>query len=220
MFIHLNERPFRIEIGGAMGRVTQEHIDARRQAILDATAELFVLKGVRAVTMQEIADRAGVSAGAIYRYYPSKDDLTREFFRHCIVEGPVQLISEAMPPTESAREQLHNAARMLRAIWEEQGFHVIIGDMETMLAATRDPQLAELQRNGRREVFDLMESIVRRGQDLGEFDPALNARAVGMTLYITAIGVGMLAMDASEAEVDGMFEVLDEMLERFAPGRA
>lgn len=203
-----------------MGRVTQAHIDARRQAILDATATLFVRKGVSAVTMQEIADEAGVSAGAIYRYYPSKDDLTREFFRHCIVDGPVQLISQAMPPTASAREQLHNAARMLRQIWDEEGYFVIIGDLETILAATRDPVLATMLQEGQAQVFDLLESIVRRGQELGEFDPALNARAVGRILYIQAIGVGMLAMHSTADEVDGMFEVLDEILDRFAPVRA
>jgi hypothetical protein len=109
---------------------------------------------------------------------------------------------------------------MLRQIWDEEGYFVIIGDLETILAATRDPVLATMLQEGQAQVFDLLESIVRRGQELGEFDPALNARAVGRILYIQAIGVGMLAMHSTADEVDGMFEVLDEILDRFAPVRA
>jgi hypothetical protein len=75
-------------------------------------------------------------------------------------------------------------------------------------------------RDGQEQVFDLMESIIRRGQEQGEFDPALDARAVGRILYIQAIGVGMLAIHSTSEAVDGMFEVLDEILLRFAPARA
>jgi AcrR family transcriptional regulator len=60
-----------------MARVSQAHLAARRQSILDAAARVFSQKGVAAATMAEIAQEAGISPGAIYRYFASKDDLAR-----------------------------------------------------------------------------------------------------------------------------------------------
>ncbi|WP_322818407.1 helix-turn-helix domain-containing protein [Tepidiforma sp.] len=60
-----------------MARVSQAHLAARRQSILDAAARVFSQKGVAAATMAEIAQEAGISPGAIYRYFASKDELAR-----------------------------------------------------------------------------------------------------------------------------------------------
>ncbi|MCH7523142.1 MAG: helix-turn-helix transcriptional regulator [Chloroflexi bacterium] len=60
-----------------MTKVTQAHIDARTEAILDAAMKMIVQKGVHGATIEEIATEAGLSAGAIYRYFASKEDVLR-----------------------------------------------------------------------------------------------------------------------------------------------
>lgn len=56
-------------------RVTQAHLDARRVEILNAAFRCFSRKGLHGATMQEIADDAGLSAGALYRYFEGKGAL-------------------------------------------------------------------------------------------------------------------------------------------------
>ncbi len=46
-----------------------------RRAILDAAAELLLLRGLGAVSMDAVAERAGVSKATIYRWWPSKEML-------------------------------------------------------------------------------------------------------------------------------------------------
>ena len=46
-----------------------------RHAILDAAAELLLLRGLDAVSMDAVAERAGVSKATIYRWWPSKEML-------------------------------------------------------------------------------------------------------------------------------------------------
>ncbi len=46
-----------------------------RQAILAAAAELLLARGLSAVSMDAVADRAGVSKATIYRWWPSKETL-------------------------------------------------------------------------------------------------------------------------------------------------
>ena len=52
----------------------------KQQAILDATLELIGERGFHGTPMSAIADRAGVGAGTIYRYYASKDDLINALY--------------------------------------------------------------------------------------------------------------------------------------------
>lgn len=56
-----------------MTKVTEAHLEARRSQILDAAWDCFAREGYHRTTMQDIATEAGISAGAIYRYYHSKE---------------------------------------------------------------------------------------------------------------------------------------------------
>jgi len=60
-----------------MARVSDAHLAARRHSILVAATKCFSQKGIDAATMAEIAAEAGISPGAIYRYFENKDDLAR-----------------------------------------------------------------------------------------------------------------------------------------------
>ncbi len=70
--------------------------DARRnqQALLDAAAAVFVTSGVEA-PVRDIAARAGVGVGTIYRHFPTRADLVIAVYRHqidgCAEAGPALL---------------------------------------------------------------------------------------------------------------------------------
>ena len=78
--------------------------DARRnkEALLDAAASAFVASGVEA-PVRDIAARAGVGVGTIYRHFPTRADLIIAVYRHqvdaCAEAGPALLASSATPYT-------------------------------------------------------------------------------------------------------------------------
>src|SRR6188472_3378787 len=49
--------------------------EATRRAILDAALELFVTEGYAHVSIRNVAAKVEYSPGAIYSYFPSKDDI-------------------------------------------------------------------------------------------------------------------------------------------------
>ena len=55
--------------------------EARPQQLLDAALTLFVEKGFAATRAEEVAQRAGVSKGTLYLYYPSKEELLKAVIR-------------------------------------------------------------------------------------------------------------------------------------------
>lgn len=60
-----------------MPRVSEEHLERRRQQILDAAQLCFGRKGFHETSMQDVFAESGLSAGAVYRYFKSKNDIVQ-----------------------------------------------------------------------------------------------------------------------------------------------
>ena len=54
-----------------------EHMDARRAAIIAATARVIVTNGVDSTRLADVAEEAGVSVGLIQHYFVTRDELLR-----------------------------------------------------------------------------------------------------------------------------------------------
>ncbi|MGW9302072.1 MULTISPECIES: TetR/AcrR family transcriptional regulator [Streptomyces] len=83
-----------------MARVSQEHLDARRRQILDGAARCFARSGFHGTSMQDVLKEVGLSAGAVYRYFPGKEDIiaaiTEETF--ATIRGAFEEASRMSPP--------------------------------------------------------------------------------------------------------------------------
>jgi len=91
------------DIDGRAGKAARpKRADARRneQTLLDAAAALFVTYGVE-VPVRDIAAKAGVGMGTIYRHFPTRADLIIAVYRHqveaCAEAGPALLANSASP---------------------------------------------------------------------------------------------------------------------------
>ncbi len=91
------------ETDGQAGRASpRRRADARRneRTLLDAAADIFVTSGVEA-PVRDIAARAGVGIGTIYRHFPTRADLIIAVYRHqveaCAEAGPALLASTTTP---------------------------------------------------------------------------------------------------------------------------
>lgn len=69
-----------------MPRVSAEHLERRRQQILDAARLCFARKGFHDSSMQDVFAESGLSAGAVYRYFKSKDDIIAALATQTMIE--------------------------------------------------------------------------------------------------------------------------------------
>ncbi|MET7876121.1 TetR/AcrR family transcriptional regulator [Micromonospora profundi] len=87
---------------GSARPAPRKRADARRNeaTLLDAAASAFIASGVD-VPVREIASRAGVGVGTIYRHFPTRADLIVAVYRHqveaCAEAGPTLLASSSTP---------------------------------------------------------------------------------------------------------------------------
>jgi AcrR family transcriptional regulator len=58
-----------------MPKVTPEAMEERRVQIIEAAMRVFAEKGLSRATLRDVFREAGLSAGAVYNYYQSKDDI-------------------------------------------------------------------------------------------------------------------------------------------------
>lgn len=202
-----------------MARVTSEHVDARKTAILEAAGRVFGCKGPATATMQEIADEAGISTGAIYLYFPSKDELLREFYAQCLKEGPLSLLQESMPEGLSAIERLKRGADRMRRFWREQPAELRIGTVEAALAGFRNPEtIGTYLTQGDEAIRSAVAAVIEDGQSTGEIDPALDAQALAAMLHASAVGIHIVSINQPE-QLDTMFGALIDMIDRLGPCR-
>ncbi|MDJ1138075.1 TetR/AcrR family transcriptional regulator [Streptomyces iconiensis] len=58
-----------------MARVSPEHLESRRRQIIDGARRSFLRNGFHATSMQDVLKESGLSAGAVYRYFRSKEQI-------------------------------------------------------------------------------------------------------------------------------------------------
>ena len=190
-----------------IGRPRDERAD---RAILQATLELIADRGMHGFRTDDVAARAGVGKGAIYRRHPSKDDL--------VMASVAVLVDEeiVVPDTGSTRDDL--LALMREAVELYRGS--LPGRLMPNLvsAMAERPELARVVREGflvRRR--SALTEVLRRGVERGDLRPDVDLEFVldvlgGPLFYRLLITGGPL----DEQLAEGVTELI---LRGFAPDK-
>ena len=146
----------------------QRRKDARPQELLDAALALFVEKGFAATRSEEIAARAGVAKGTLYRYFPSKDELFKVMVRDNLSVHIAESAAQAAQYDGAIAELL---TEMMRAWWAKVGHGNAGVVCKIMMVEARNfPELARFYVD---EVITpskaLIGSLIERGIRTGEF---------------------------------------------------
>jgi AcrR family transcriptional regulator len=153
-----------------------ERADARanRARLVEAARAVFSERGL-AAEMKEIAERAGVGVGTIYRNFPSKEDLVLAIMRDALAAAIAEArLAEAMDdPIDGLRALLASAFAMI----ERHGWLV-----EAMLGGQflPKPQMrAELEHH---EYLRRFERLIQHGVDQGRLRADLDVRVAATML--------------------------------------
>lgn len=203
-------------VGESVTRVTQEHVDARRDAILGAAARLFARKGISGATMAEIASDADLSAGAIYRYYKSKEELLRAVFDEASARNRELFHGAA----EHAASPLDALQQVGRKVWIEiDDPDDLVCDVQMALSAARDPEDFGVDlRAARNEVRQLMLEMIRQAQAAGEIDPSIEPKDLALILHACTSGIQMLKLaPEDDFDVEAAFNLFVRMVRGLTP---
>jgi TetR/AcrR family transcriptional regulator, transcriptional repressor of aconitase len=187
-----------------MPRVSQEHLAARRRQILDAARRCFVRNGFHATSMQDVLAEANLSAGAVYRYFRSKEDIVEAIAAEAVAELTAAFEAvfdpNAPPPLE---EVLGAILATLERLTATQDLARMIVQVEG--EAIRSPAVAERMTKAAHGIRAFLTRLVEAYQDRGLMRRDVPAEHVGRVL--TSFVPGFLAQRALLGDVDAaMFQ--------------
>lgn len=181
-----------------MPRVSQEHLDARRQQILDAARRCFIRNGFHATSMQDVFRESGLSAGAVYRYFGGKRELIA-----AIADVNLGLVGEVFEELDATRlpstgELLARFARRFEERNQENDIAKLVGQVWS--EAIRSPEIAELFLAKLHTVLDPLTRAVRLYQDAGRLPAQVDPEVIAST--IAAFIQGFMLQLAVRDDVD------------------
>jgi AcrR family transcriptional regulator len=97
-----------------MPRISAEREEATRQRILKAAKRVFVEKGFDRATIDDVVSACGLSVGAIYNYFPNKDELIRVSIDTANREETDALLAD----TQAVGPIMDRLDRSFRGWWE------------------------------------------------------------------------------------------------------
>ncbi len=162
-------------------RTLRADAQKNRERILDVARLAFTRYGAEA-TLDEIARRAGIGSGTLYRHFPTRDALIEAVYRSAVekLTAAGQRYAAAMPPLEALR------AWMLLFIDHVADKRLIWPAMETVAGGAM-----RLMEGTRGDIYGAFHGLVLRAIESGalrtEMDPDDLVRAMIGVFHTTAM---------------------------------
>ena len=205
-----------------MTETADPYLVQRKAEILAGARAVFVRHGFERATMQEIADEVGLSAGAIYRYFPSKEALITSV---CAATGAGQLNLFNLDADDRTAYSVlvEGGEAVWAALFGPEGDDALSMNLEATVAAIRHPEaIGERFAREMAAEVDVLANLIERAQAerslRSDFEPSVLAS------LLLAVTQGMHVLNGQlrgNVDVDAAWTLLQRMIEQLGqPGPA
>ncbi len=190
-----------------MPKLKPETQQARRERILDAAELCFARAGFHRSTMQDICKEAGISPGALYVYFASKEDLIAG-----IVERDRAKLASQLAELSQAPDLLASLAKLGEHYTIEEPQYKRVLGIEIGGEATRNPAVGAIFRSVDEYCRQSFEQVIERAQQAGKIKPEDDARTVAEVLSVMGDGLFWRRAVDPEFDVQKVLPVLVRMV--------
>lgn len=170
-----------------MPKVSPTHLAARRQQILAAAMTVFAERGFASATMQQITKHSGMSAGAVYHYFPTKHSLiqaTADHVAHAYLSiFPGDAAEQALSPSALVQQLAEGLTRI-----HGESLNLTRIGIFAWAEALRDPQAAQSLKAMQNRLRQQLAEHVRRWQQSGAVTPEVAEESVVATILALITG--------------------------------
>lgn len=167
-----------------MPKVTEEHRLARRAQIVAAARTCVIGEGFHKTTMADVIRESGLSAGAVYGYFKSKEEIVA-----AIAEDALSTIDELFEKILATEQPLTPLAALeatiehVVVIAQRPGGDVTRVAVQAWSEALRNDSIREVARGKYCELRSGFLEIARRAQADGTLDPEVAAEDVAAVMF-------------------------------------
>lgn len=194
-----------------MPKVSQQYLQARSSEILDAAVVCFARSGFHKATMRDIVQESGLSAGAIYNLFSSKQEIIaaiaarrhdeeRRLFEEALKQATVakslkairdHFLSELNSPTQRMRR------RVTVQLWAE---------------AQHDSRLQKVAKDTFAKPYKLLRDLLTAGQRRGEIAGQIDADAMARFLIAAFHGLVLQSEWDERLAIKRLLDIFDVLL--------
>jgi len=197
--------------GAAAPRRSRKPADQRRSEILTAAATVFSDHGYRQADCQEVADRAGVGKGTIYRHFETKESLFLACLAHAL-DRLRERVEAAAAEVDEPLAKLHAAFRAYFAFFDDQPEVVELFILERAEFGERGASMYFSYSEADREVWLPVIRALRDGRQLRVDDPDLVLDTLGVLAF------GAVISDRLNVGAPSLGERADQLFDIFRNG--
>lgn len=171
------------------GLTRAERRDQQIQRILEAAKNCFVRSGFQGASMQQICLECGMSPGALYRYFPSKESIVEAI---CEADRQDDMTCfGALKHAESAVEGLVEAAMAHILHTHEKGSAGLFAEMRS--ESMRNETIRCTIDGHKQQVAEMILPVLKGAIERGEIDPPIDLPT--LMAVVMSIGEGMAIND-------------------------
>ncbi|MDX1580561.1 MAG: TetR/AcrR family transcriptional regulator [Alphaproteobacteria bacterium] len=187
---------------------------ATRRQILEATISCFVELGYAQTTTTKIAERAGLSRGAMLHHFPSKKSVVKSAIEYLHAKR-LRAFRKAVANIPEGKDRLKQG---MAAYWAHVTHPMFFAFLELKVAARTDTELASILRPEMKDFSEQWHATARELFPEWHSDPEALDMALDMIQNVMDGLVINLMNGEPDAHVDRMLAHLEDCLRQLRPG--
>ena len=152
----------------------------RRAQIVQTARKIVADHGMASLTINGLAAEVGVSEGAIYRHFKSKDDIILALVSE-VESGLLRVISDSARPEESSLDHLRRLLKRHFSSLERRNAVSFVVIAEAMCFA--DDRVKQAARRMVGRYLETIAAILKEGVAKGELNPGVDAKAAALMFF-------------------------------------
>ncbi|WP_343869610.1 TetR/AcrR family transcriptional regulator [Dactylosporangium roseum] len=190
---------------------SEELHDRRRAQILAAAADGFALKGIHQTTMQDICKASGLSAGALYRYFPTKDSIILALAEQDRADN-AEIISYLSSGANIVAALTEIVPDLVDGLTDEKYGRLTL---EVGAEATRNPSVKMAFDQNEAQFRDVLAEALRAGQEAGYVDPSVDRDTTVFLLTALLDGIAGRATFSRDLDKKRLAKGLEHLINRW-----
>ena len=172
-----------------MPKITEKQRDARRDQILTAAWKCFHNRGIHATSMEQIIREAGLSAGAVYLYFKSKEELILSAITAqmtAVHDEVLPLVEKDQPETPS--EFIQQVTESIARFTSRMDFDLNAVILMCWSEAQTNPKVKSLVRGYQKGYRKSLSKLIERWQKKGLIDAKADPDDIAKALFSFLLG--------------------------------
>ena len=195
-------------------KVDRGYKEARKSQIINAAGQCFSQKGFHNTTMKDIFEVSGLSSGAVYNYFESKEEIV-ETMADISFERNMKMITGAVEEDGESPlgKFLNGFFTMLKELAARPDARTSLSiDFDLWSEATRNKYIDKVSRRSQEDTISQVAKLVEREQTRGAIKKGLDAKAIARVLLALLQGLQVQFVINPKLDIDAYIEATNALL--------